>query len=304
LNTFSTGGTNFSVYDLGSYATTQNDSTWQEVSFVLANYDKNPQAVAKLVNDMCANGQRKIGLTLWYMPANFDSSFVSSLGGKPSTKVESNIKAVINTIKNTSNSGAECFNEIQFRFAPIGVANPSVWDVWNEKQYQEDKSFIFYVRNLVKTSLSDSVIQVYYDLGAELGGLTDHQNIDYTKKLWSDYTSVYGVNDTYGFSIALDKDRFINLMNIYNSVGKKPLQHAIDIYDVHGTGMASQLSTLYSEMKQMGEQSTPVIIQETYFNDAKAMNEISESVNSLGIKIRSVMQWQVEREKWSRPDGA
>jgi len=63
------------------------------------------------------------------------------------------------------------------------------------------------------------------------------------------------------------------------------------------------LQEIYQEMSNTGESNTPILIQETYANDTQAFEEISKGIADTGIKVRSVMQWQLERAKFIRPDG-
>jgi hypothetical protein len=313
LNFFTTGGTDFIVFNLNNYGLNPSLTTEPDLRYVLTQFHINPKKVTSELKDFCINGQKKLGFTLWYQPsAKGDTyspmpSVADSTGGKPTAKVESNINAVLKLVADTTNaSSGKCFEEIQFRFASMGPANPrnkTKWSSWNENQYLENKAFIYYIRNLVKTDLSGSGIRIFFDLDAEAGGQTELQYPAYMKRLWTDYTNDFGISDTYGFSITWVQNRFTNLMNIYNSVGKKPAQHAVDIYDTDNKGMEPKLTALFSEMKNLGEQNTPVIIQETYFNDSKAYSEIMQTAYKLGMNIRTVMQWQIDRSKWLRPDG-
>lgn len=308
-----TGGTNYAAYDLGRYATDPTAANWTfkdsdpgSIRMVLAAYDLHPDVVQNQLQAMCQKGQKKISLVTWFFPfpEGVENGSINSTGGIAPARYQNNIKGVIDLIKNLkTDHDSPCFNELQFRFAPLSSASPLVWSSWNEKQYQENKSFIFAVRNLVKSSVNGSSINVYIDLGVELGGQDTGQNPAYLKQLWRDYTDQFGLGDTYGYSIAWDPGRFKKLMAVYDQTGKRPTQHAVDLYDPNNKGIKPQLEALYTEMQQTGETGTPILIQETYFNDQKAFSEITETARKLTMNIRSIMQWQVTRQDFFRGDG-
>lgn len=301
--TLETGGTNYSVFDLGAYGTNPTEDNWNSLKYVLTQSDQNPILVSQQIAALCESGQKKIGLMLWFIPQTYDSDWADSSTGKPTPKVQNNITTVLTFIKNQKNSANQpCFNEVQFRFAPMGPAHPLGWTAWDEAQYLENKEFIWFTRNLVKSTLSGSHVAVVFDLAAEQAGQTNGMNSNYLKRLWKDYTDAFGVVDTYGFSIAWAPGRFTKLIEVYDSVGKRPTQHAIDIYDIFNTNLVSQLEKLYNEMKASGEGNTPILIQETYFSDQQAWNEI-HTIRNTGLNIRSVMQWQMTRRDTFRADG-
>lgn len=260
-------------------------------------------------------------------PQNSSILIINSTGGKLQPRHAQNLFNIIDYI-----AKQKCFNEIQFRFAPSWYSffgswgDPTDWDNpltgWNEGVYKENYEFVKFVRNIIQTTLIDnqSTIKVFYDLGAETGGATYEYLVPdsdpykqkkvlyfnamiemYQKRLLADYAREYGTDDTYGFSIALIPNRFTRLIAVYDKVGIRPRQHAVDIYDLPNTGMKSQLDSLYTEIQTTGEANKPIIIQETYFTDSRAFNEIMEVKNRLGLNIRTIMQWQMERAKTYRP---
>ena len=309
--TFSTGGTDYVFYDRGDGIDTTELLLENSTSLksVLGSYDLHPDVVQNQLQAMCDTGQRKISLIVWFFPflpewgmvqdgvyISHRLPYISNRDGKLTSRFEQNVRNVVSLIANLkTNQNAQCFNELQFRFAPMGIAQPLGWSTWDELRYQEDWNFIYNTRNLITSVIGSAPLTVYYDLGGEQGGQTGGQNIAYIKRLLADYNATFGINDTYGFSIAWDPGRFKKLIETYDQVGIRPPQHAVDIYDESNQGMGPQLSALYDEMKQTGEQNTPIIIQETYYNDVQAYDQIISAKNQLGIPIRTIMQWQVTR---------
>lgn len=298
-----TGGTNFAVYDLSLYGTNPTEENYSTVNFVIANFDKNPSLINSRLQDMCNAGQQKIALVIWFFPYAADTASVNSITGRPSAKIENNLRQLLPLVAGQKNNRQNpCFNEIQFRFAGIGSADPNLWMAWNEERYQQNKSFIWNTRQIVNEAMSGQPQKLIFDLGVELGGRTEGQNPRYTESLWREYTSEFGTTDTYGFSIAWSPGRFNNLHGIYSSVSKHPSQHAVDIYDITGTNTGTQLEQIANEMQSKGELNKPLIIQETYFTDSGTFSQI-QSTTRLGLTIHTIMQWQVTKSQFLRPDG-
>ena len=306
-----TGGTNYVIYDIGSdtLSPTLKKESNSSLKSVIGNFNEHPDIVGGQLVSKCAVGQRKISLMVWYFPfleewgmtqdavyIQDNLPMVNSRGGSLSPKHLQNLKDVVALIANLkSSNGTNCFNELQFRFAPMGIANPLGWTSWDEDRYQENKQFIFNTRQTIRSITANLPITIYFDLAAENGGQTNGQNIPYLKKIWHDYVLAFGTNDTYGFSIAWAPGRFANLINIYDQVGTRPTQHAIDLYDEAGQGMLPQLQALQIELQQTNELATPLLIQETYFDDQIAFDQITSAANNLGLNIRTIMQWQMQR---------
>ncbi len=316
-NNFSIGGTDYVIYDQGDGIKYPNQMKLEypkSIKSVIGSYDLNPGTVRDQLQTMCHVGQRKISLIVYFLPyypewkLDQNSVFISdmlpvinSYGGKLSPRQEKNVKDVVSLIaglKTTQNT--PCFNELQFRFAPMGDAQPLGWAAWDEVRYQENWNLVYHTHNLIKTVTENTSLIVYFDIGAEQGGQVvgpagGTQNVPYIKRLLADYHATFGINDTYGFSIAWAPGRFQNLIEAYDQVGIRPNYHAVDIYDEGGVGMKPQLEALYKEMKAAGEQNKPLTIQETYYNDVLAYDQILAAKNQLGINIHTIMQWQMVR---------
>ena len=293
-----TGGTDYATYYLGEYATNPTPETRKKVRAVLTHYHENPGLVKAQLQDKCNNSQKKVGLMLWFYPyAPDDAVAADSSRWHPSEQLKKNIQDLINVIKTQRDSKNEqCFNEIQFRFANIAAASPEKWDSWNESQYLQNKTFIFDLIKVVNEAVKDSSLQLKYDLAAEHGGMESNLTTQYVKKLWEDYTNIFGNKNTYGFSIAWYPGRIQRLSNIYQQVGVSPTEYVVDIYEYEHLGpIKQQLQEVLSDLQRIGQENMPVLIQETFFKDQQVYQEIKD-VEAQGLNIRSVMQWQLPRE--------
>lgn len=268
--------------------------------------DQNLNDISNQISSFCAAGQRKISLGIYFISYGGDKEDttygLNSRDGTLPTWFKGAFQDVLNIVKNQKDDkGDGCFNEIQIRFHPMGAVytDPKEWNVWTEQGYQDDKNFIFNTRQFVKQTLGNSDISPIFDLGLEQGGDTSGQNEEYTKRLWKDYTDAFGASDTYGFSVAWGPGRITKLIETYDSAGIRPNEYAVDIYEAgnlpSSMDIIQQLKDIHSEMADSGEQDKPILIQETYSNDQKVYQDVLSALK-LGINIRSVMQWQIDRQ--------
>ncbi len=298
------GGTVYYVYDLGKYATEPSEENKADIKGVLSHYHLNPDLVKEQLRTMCQNGQRKIALDVWfYVWADRDliKNALNSIDGELLPLNKANMTAVVNyiaTLKNTD--GSYCYNEIQLHMFPN--PDPKMWTEWKETEYARIKSFMFTTRDLAYSAKGSSPIKIMIDLGGELGGETAGQIIPFMEKIWKDYTTKYGTSDTYGFSfMARPYGRVQKMVAVYDKAGVRPSSYALDIYDnpstVYPPGMTSQLQAIYNDMKSVGEERKPVLIQETYAFDPQTWKEIYAFDKVSPMNIRAIMQWQLERGK-------
>lgn len=295
-SSFTSGGTNYVIYDAQAVA-------GSEVGWVISN-NPNFSIISNQIGEFCRAGQKKIALTLYFTSSGLgkeDRTYgVNSAGGTLPVWTTNVIRGILERVIIQKDKYANpCFNELQFRFRPLGrvYTDPKEWEIWNEQGYLDNRSFIFNTRDLVKAIIGNAPISVFFDLGVEQGGEDVGQNVPYLKKLWKDYTDKYGSGDTYGFSMAWGPGTLSKLVEIYDAVGVRPSQYAVDVYESTNAtlNMLQQLQVMYLEMRLAGEQNKPILIQETYYNDQKAYEEILSAITQ-GIPIRAVMQWQVGRD--------
>lgn len=289
------GGSNYVMFDVGRYLAEGTEAAWYaagELRPVIGAFHTNPARVREQLATMYANGQRRIALMLWYLPfwagAPADGIYghtLDSSGAALRPQHAQNLRDVLALIRDTG------FEGVNFRFAQQGDADPGGWPAWNEARYQENWNFIVNTKSLVDSVLVGSGVELVYDLGAELGGLEHGQCLAYTRRLWSDYTYVFGKDDTYGFSFALAPGRVARAIANYDATGARPLAYAFDVYD----NLTELLSAAHDELSRAGEADKPITIQETFYNDAIANGEIRRAAESLGFTLRTLMQWPMAR---------
>ena len=302
------GGTNYAFYDVQDEYLKRNEphSWWKPgvLKHVVGAFHLQPAGfVEQTLKQMYSNGQRKIALVLWYVnitedkrlkgahwtnpvPTGYEHIYghiIDSAKGALCPQHQKNLKAVLSLIYETG------FEDVTIRFAAQGVNNPMEWDTWNADYYRENHDFIVSTKEIADAILKDK-IPVYYDLGLELGGLQGSCT-RYTTQLWQDYIERYGAEDTFGFSFAVEPGRVGRMLKIYKQSGSYPVAYPLDIYN----DADKRLAYVAKELEQAGLSDSPIIIQETFYNDAQTYKEIKYAAERFDLNILYIMQWQVER---------
>jgi hypothetical protein len=297
------GGSNYVMYRVDeAYRVRNEDESWWRhgvLQPVIGTYHlQREEQIRHQLHTMYQNGQRKISIVVWisiFEPhaTNKDQAIDGVFGhsiimenGKLHNKHIENTKDLIRLISKTG-----YFNELNFRFAFQATAGPDTWKQWNEKQYQQNWQAIVKMRNAVEEALDGSKMKVFYDLGAELGGIENGQVPTYTQRLWKDYTQAYGKEDTYGFSVAVYPGRVGNLLKTYKTVGVFPDVYAMDVY----INADKWLTAGIKELVEAGIENPQIIIQETYYNDPATLDLLQNIGKEFGIEYLYLMQWPLKR---------
>ncbi len=294
------GGSNYVFWNVGDYIGSWTEEAWRKpgnLKPVIGRFHENPQVVQEHLHRMYLQGQRKIAIMIWF--SVFSEEFkdedvlhhmINANAGRLPEQQEENLR---NFLKLATQIG---FKEIQVRFAQQWLSDPSSWQA--ELQfYAQNASFIFSTREIVEEELAPLGITRIYDLGAELGGLYSHNhrfNPLYTQRLWTDYVRHYGAEDTVGFSYAMAPGRVGYQYEIYKSVGVFPKYVALDVYGSHRQLFSSFL-TAFEEIKVHGQEATPFIIQEAYYNDVVTLMALKDAQSINGMNVKTVMQWPLSR---------
>lgn len=238
-------------------------------------------------------GQRKIALVVWFDHFTVETDYrgvfghvVRSNGGSLLPQHQANLHTLLKMIRSTG-----YFNELNFRFATQGAADPGEWARWDEAMYQENWSFIVNTRRIVEEDMRGGQVKVIYDLGLELGGFDTAQYRPYTKRLWQDYCATFGKADTYGFSFALSPGLVTKMLKVYDEAGTRPELFAFDIY----THPYETLEAAAKEFKEAGLSSPKVIIQETYYNDPQTLQQFQRAQQDFKLDFLYLMQWPLDR---------
>jgi hypothetical protein len=179
------------------------------------------------------------------------------------------------------------FNEVQLRFATQSDADPGVWTAWDEASYQANWNFIASTIALARATVASSQVSLWTDIAVELGGISSGQTTAYVKRLWQDYVFVFGTAQTFGASFAVAAGRLPAAIALYDQAGVRPPSYAFDLYDDAGT----LLDTLADELSAAGDLMKPVIVQESYYDDATENAEIRSHAMSKNLSVRTLMQW-------------
>lgn len=292
VNGLEVGGSNFVMYDVSMVP--WNGSLWYQplaLRPVIGTLHYDPERVLAELTVMKSRGQKKVSLLLWhmYMGATYDNVYghvVASNGGALSSQHAANLTQLLGYISQLG------FQEVQVRFGPQGGNDPGQWvNGWDEPTYQENWNFLLNARQIVEEALSKTRVRRTYDLGAEMAGLTNGQYPTYARRLWSDYTYSFGNDDTYGFSVAAYPGRLAAFIANLDLTGSRPNSYAIDLYGDE----YQQLTVVRNELAAAGDLGKSIIIQEDYYNDADSYQQIVQAKNALGLNIRTIMQWPLQR---------
>ncbi len=126
--------------------------------------------------------------------------------------------------------------------------------------------------------------------------------------MWKDYISMFGPNDTYGFTfpnpsaqnvqwaIEVNFNKKCQLTNIslnknYDLVGVRPSMYALDIYGNEETTLANAYQALVSN----NEGQKFVLIQECYLNDVIAYEGFMQATLKYDIPLIGIFQWPLAR---------
>jgi hypothetical protein len=297
--TWEIGGSNYPMYSVGKYLEYPTDSVWvipYNMRPVIGTYHLAPDTVRKQLAIMYNNGQRKIALDLWYSDFSRDGNLVdsplyghvvSATMGKLIPQHEQNLINLLNDIVNQG------FDQIMFRFDTQGDSDPRGWgNTWYEDRYLNDWSFVSSTKATVQKTLEGKSIKVLYDLDGELAGIDSGQAKVYFQRMWGDYVKNYGSHNTIGFSFAVSPPRsFSDAIALYDKVGKRPDIYGFDIYGDEFAGLAY----LQNVLQSVGDQNKPVFMEEAYYNDPEAYQQIMQARSALHLNLKFIMQWPEQR---------
>ncbi len=284
------GGSNYVVTDL-KLDRLNTEADWKDkeifktpACLLQANRDK----TYKDLSSLRASGQRKVALLLWHtrLEKHMDCKgfLLDSSGGVFSPGVVDNLVSFLQLAAKLG------FDEVQIRFAPMGKNWPKEWKSWNESLFQENWSLI---RSTAVSLKVNNTPRVVFDLGAELGGLTAPgcvQCPEYTRRMWQEYTTEFGADNSYGFSIAYAPGRLGRLIDTLRAVGPLPTDYAVDLY-VEPSRVGVAISNLTREANDKGLDAPEFLIQETYYADQEMYQALLAALRQNNVTIRAVMQW-------------
>lgn len=308
-------GSNFLLMSLGELLEYPGDDAWyglngrKPIQPLIGFFHKNPQKAIDQFIKIRQSGQKVISIMIWFcrgIENNISFTHGHCVANLNSNLIPQHLKNLENVIKTIE---ILKFSDLTIRFAPQGESDSSEWTSWNEKIYQENWNFIVNLRK--KILEKKGKVKVTFDLGVENGGIPDdllssHKGLkeSYTRRLITDYNKSFGMNDSYGVSIAWDsngwthgsegKGRIFSYLKLLKDLNIRPKALALDIYDREYEGLIkAQQSIAQSGVAN----NLPIIIQEAFYNDRQAFDSFMK-IKELGtLNIKYLFQWPVQRGK-------
>jgi hypothetical protein len=267
------GGSNYNWFDLKNCD--------REKYGVVNNFDKGRDVIPGQLAKMRESGQDKLRFGIFHRHGPDSGTLMDSTGGRLSEKNTENLRDFLAAVKKAG------FKEISVSMHVNGDNNPNDWKEWNEDYYKENLDLIRYIRPILK----ESGIHYRIDLGAELiPDPSQEQTLAYTQRLWKDYTTEFGKDDTVGFSvIGMVPQRIAQLRAVY---GDNPPY----LFDFHFYGSPergdehSQFVNADKQLNDMGYKQG-MVVSETYYNDKTAADGIKRAMDETGRRVYWVTQW-------------
>ena len=283
------GGSDYGWYQLDS-------GCIREPYGVVYNYDTATATINGQLQQMYANGQRRMRIPIYFARGINSGTIMDSTGGNLSTRFRTNLTNLLAAIK------AAGFVQIEISFNPQSNNNPINWSTFSSDYYNENWTLIQNLRPI----FAGSGIPYYIDLLNEgipplaAGGYAPL--LQYDQMLWNDYVAAYGSSDTLGFSIIADAFHANSVsavygMSPYGNHGPPPL-FDVHIYDETGTSFA----TAYNSLTSQGYKGVNWIIGEAYYNDAAEAASLRQQITSTGQTVLYLTQWPLTSGPGCSPD--
>jgi len=273
--TVALGGSNYAWYHLGAPCN-------REPYGVVYNYNTATATIDGQLQQMYANGQRRLRLPIYHARGVNTGTVMDSTGGNLAPQFLTNLTNLLAAVK------AAGFVEIEVSFHPQSINNPLVWTTFSSDYFQENWSVIQNVRSIV----SASGIPYHLDLLNEgIPPLSYPLLLQYDQMLWNEYVAKFGSKDTLGFSIIADSAHLGQVSTVYgpSAYGNRgsPQLFDVHIYDETGNSFATAFNSLISQ----GYQGVPWIIGEAYYNDAAEAAAQRAEATSTGQQVLYLTQW-------------
>lgn len=289
------GGSNYPFWSVGIHAT--EDKPWADdgnLKPVVGTYHLAPDKVRQQLKTMYANGQRRITLPIWFKRIPETGTFFPNVDRHMIDCSQSELRPQhrLNLLNVLADIIAAGFQGVTIRFFHQGQSHPGEWKEWDEARFAENRDFIFNTQISVELALQRVPFEPLYDLSGELGGSTRGQAALYQMRLWKhlprrSYACSFATGDRPSL-IGQRLMRFIDQCDENNL--PRPELYAVDIYD---SGYDNLLAVLLA-LQAKEEHRKPVIIQETWYNDAESKADI-ERAGLMGLNVRSIIQWPRRR---------
>lgn len=290
------GGSNYTHFALNGYAGDIQD--WNRIDFVIPHYHEDPSAIRAQLQAMRASGQEQIALMLWFCelgdPGRISQDHVVNMDTEViPPPIQDNLENLLDDIVDAGYKG------LVFRFGNQSTTHPVSWQTWDEDRYQRIRNFIFHGRDFVD-SLVGRRIDLMFDLGVEIGGEDGGPfSREYTRRLARDYYNTYGKSDTCGFTIIYTSWDMHRRRIQFAREDFDPDIVAVDMYyhmeDVEGPNDPYRpvFTKLADDLQAAGMLSRPLVLQETFYNDATVGQRLLEAMGEGRLNFSAVFQWSL-----------
>lgn len=298
------GGTNFNWYDV------VNQNWIPYVNLAGWSTPTGQSAILSQLQSMFNNGQRSLRFLVWHTSqASIGTGNFYTCGSRPRTDsngsynldrtCQNNLAAIIQAAKNMG------FELVVIGAAPQWHNNPWECDAasnWSALA-QENINVMKELTSIGAQSGMNYLIDLSNEGIPQTGRPQCHW--DFVSTAWSQYSALYGTRHTVGFSVAMDSTWTVNnrLAYITTVYGNNPP----DVFDLHiyaGSAPDTEqliLTQAHASIQQMPDKykNKPLLIGETYYNDAIAAGYFKNAAIATGAKIVSLIQWPASRDNTS-----
>ncbi|HEX4008057.1 MAG TPA: hypothetical protein VHX60_17925 [Acidobacteriaceae bacterium] len=283
------GGSNYGWYQLDSPCV-------REPYGVVYNYDTATATIDAQLQQMYANGQRRLRIPIYFARGIDSGTIMDSTGGNLSARFRANLTNLLAAVK------AAGFVEIEVSFNPQGNNQAINWTTFSSDYFQENWSLIQNLRPLIAAA----GIPYHLDLLNEgipplaAGGYA--ALLQYDQMLWNDYVAAYGSADTLGFSIIADAVHANSVSAVYgaSSYGNHGAPPLFDVHIYDETGSA--FVTAYNALTAQGYTGVDWIIGEAYYNDAAEAATLRQQITATGQSVLYLIQWPLTSGQSCSPD--
>lgn len=283
------GGSDYGWYQLDSPCI-------REPYGVVYNYDTATATIDAQLQQMYANGQRRLRIPIYFARGIDSGTIMDSTGGNLSSRFRANLANLLAAIKATG------FEEIEVSFNPQSDNLPIQWTTFSGDYFQENWMLIQNLRPLIVAA----GIPYHLDLLNEgipplaSGGYAPL--LQYDQMLWNDYVTAFGSSDTLGFSIIADAAHANSVSAVYGASAYgnhgAPQLFDVHIYDETGTSF----STAFTSLTAQGYAGVNWIIGEAYYNDAAEAASLRQQATSTGQTVLYLTQWPLTSGPSCSPD--
>ncbi len=270
------GGSNYIAYRM--------DGCLREPYGVVNSYDVASSTIQSQLRQMVAAGQRRLRIPILHHRASDSGTSMDSTGGNLSAKNRANLANLLAAVKDAG------FAEVEVGFFPLEANSPMDWDALNEDYYQENWNLISNLHPII----AQAGIPYRIDLSNEAMPMSgDKQGrFQYATRLWNDYTWNFGKADTIGFSMTVWlAGRVAQIPTVYGNNPPDVLEFHL-YRDPSGWNKDEyvQFVDAKNKMNDLGL-NQPIIVGETYFNDATSAANIRRAINDTGANVLHLLQW-------------